>query len=406
MIATGLASALAAVGFQAPAQAETGIELPLAAFADLEQDAASGKVFVSGGATANGVAIVDPGEDEAELIGNLPGASGMAFVGSELFVALAAGDGIAVLDSSTGDELRRIATRPGTCPAHLAATEATLYFGYGCDTEWSGGIGAVALDDPAAEPVYDLQCAAVEPVEACQARFHRAPLLRAEGRRLLAGQLSLSQSTVRAYDIEPSLHERHASDMVGAHLTDLAFGQAGEFYSAAGSKEFAQAWGFEDFDRRGSYAVEGGVRALALSPNGEALALGTTGVDNDLYLYEPGGAAPLARAALQARAAAQTWTSYAPSAWRRSTCRIVAVSSSVNWMCRAPLPVRASESMVTSALSVVTSHPFTGARRSARSRRCSVGSNRRPWRSPERTRREVGQRVPMWIGKTRSASGM
>lgn len=295
MIATGLASALAAVGFQAPAQAETGIELPLAAFADLEQDAASGKVFVSGGATANGVAIVDPGEDEAELIGNLPGASGMAFVGSELFVALAAGDGIAVLDSSTGDELRRIATRPGTCPAHLAATEATLYFGYGCDTEWSGGIGAVALDDPAAEPVYDLQCAAVDPAEACQARFHRAPLLRAEGRRLLAGQLSLSQSTVRAYDIEPSLHERHASDMVGAHLTDLAFGQAGEFYSAAGSKEFAQAWGFEDFDRRGSYAVEGGVRALALSPNGEALALGTTGVDNDLYLYEPGGAAPLAR---------------------------------------------------------------------------------------------------------------
>jgi YVTN family beta-propeller protein len=265
-------------------------ELPLSGFGDIAVDDAHERVFVSGGPSSNGIVVTDFSGRVRRTIENQPGAHGLELSadGTRLYVALSAGDAISVIDTATFTETARYGTGAGTCPTHLARTGALVWFGYGCpDGNWAGKIGKL---DPAS----------VEPVTGDQqgsARFQRAPLLASSGAAdgpLVAGQLSLSLSTVRVYTVaDGALTAGASGDVVGASLTDLdVLGDT--LYSAAGGRDRVEAFATGDLARRGAYATRPRPSAVSLSPDGAHLAAGALTTDgNDVLVYEVGGSIPV-----------------------------------------------------------------------------------------------------------------
>ncbi|MEA2550854.1 MAG: hypothetical protein QOE25_623, partial [Actinomycetota bacterium] len=82
-----------------PAAATTGATLPFSTFARLAVDGAHGLEFVSGGPGTSSLAVFDTSGDPVETI-PMQGASGMALVGSTLYVAEADAPDIAIVDTS------------------------------------------------------------------------------------------------------------------------------------------------------------------------------------------------------------------------------------------------------------------------------------------------------------------
>ncbi|GAB2968394.1 YncE family protein [Saccharothrix stipae] len=291
VVGFGVAVLTAASVLSAPA-ASAAPALPLSGFGDVAVDSARQRVFVSGGASSNGIAVADFSGRVRTVIENQPGADGLELSadGTRLFVALSAGDGISVIDTSTLAETARYSTGAGSCPTHLARTGGVVWFGYGCvDGNWSGKIGK--LDPAAAEPVRGEQQGAT--------RFQRAPLLASSGAEagpLVAGQLSLSQSTVQVYTLSGgALTAGTSGDVVGAGLADLdVTGDGATLFSAAGSRDRVEAFATADLARRGAYATRPRPAAVSLSPDSAYVAAGALTNDaNDVLVYRVGGATPV-----------------------------------------------------------------------------------------------------------------
>jgi YVTN family beta-propeller protein len=270
-------------------------ELPLPGFGDVAVDDVHERVFVSGGASSNGIVVTDFSGRVRRTIANQPGADGLELSadGARLYVALSTGDGISVIDTATLTETARYSTGAGTCPTHLARTGTLIWFGYGCpDENWTGRIGK--LDPAAAEPVRRDQQGA--------ARFQRAPLLTAEGAEagpLVAGQLSLSLSRVQVYSVSAgTLTAGAAGDVVGASLTDLDV-TGDTLFSAAGGRDRVEAFATGDLARRGAYTARPRPSAVSVSPDHTHLAAGALTTDNnDVLVYEVGGVLPVNTVAL------------------------------------------------------------------------------------------------------------
>ncbi|MCW6009390.1 hypothetical protein K1W54_33330 [Micromonospora sp. CPCC 205371] len=275
----------------APAQA-TGQALPLPGFGDIAVDDARERVFVSGGPTANGVVVTDFSGRVKKTINGQFGATGLALSadGKSLYVALAAGDAISVIDTTTYAETARFPVGSQTCPTHLARTGTTVWFGYGCEADWVGKIGK--LDTAASPPTVSLD-------QQGEAIFQRAPLLTsapAETGPVVAGQLALSLSTVRVYTVaNGTLTAGATGDVVGSSLADLSVAPSGAtMFSASGSRDHAEAFAPADLSRRGAYATGFRPNAVAASPDGAYLAIGrNTSGNDDVWVYEDGGSVPV-----------------------------------------------------------------------------------------------------------------
>ncbi|MBP2337539.1 YVTN family beta-propeller protein [Saccharothrix coeruleofusca] len=296
LVCLGVAALTAMSAVSAPV-ASAATALPLSGFGDVVVDSVHQRVFVSGGASSNGVAVADFSGRVRAVIENQPGADGLELSGdgTRLFVALSAGDGISVVDTSTLAETARYPTGAGSCPTHLARTGGVVWFGYGCaDGNWSGKIGR--LDPAAAEPVQGDQQGAT--------RFQRAPLLASSGTEqgpLVAGQLSLSQSTVQVYTVSGAALTAGASgDVVGAGLADLdVTGDGATLFSAAGGRDRVEAFATADLARRGAYAARPRPAAVSLAPDSAYVAAGAlTNDSSDVLIYRVGGATPVNTVAL------------------------------------------------------------------------------------------------------------
>lgn len=89
------------------------------------------------------IRVVDTATGAISSIERQWGASGMVLSddGSELFVALASGDAVSVIDTASATETRRIETGTASCPTAVTLTPGTLWFIDSC-VDGSNGYGA------------------------------------------------------------------------------------------------------------------------------------------------------------------------------------------------------------------------------------------------------------------------
>ncbi|MDX6225743.1 MAG: hypothetical protein QOE64_2119, partial [Frankiales bacterium] len=87
-------------------------------------------VFQSFGRNESTIAVRDISDGTTTVIEGQYGASGMALSadGSQLYVALAAGDAISVIDTTSLTELRRVGTGTASCPSAVAETPGRAWF--------------------------------------------------------------------------------------------------------------------------------------------------------------------------------------------------------------------------------------------------------------------------------------
>ncbi|MDX6274421.1 MAG: hypothetical protein QOJ92_1631 [Frankiales bacterium] len=93
-------------------------------------DDAHSQLFASSGPDRTSVRVLSLNGGSTQVIDGLWGASGMALSpdGALLYVALRTGDAIAVIDTVSLSEVRRIDTGVASCPIELTATASRLWF--------------------------------------------------------------------------------------------------------------------------------------------------------------------------------------------------------------------------------------------------------------------------------------
>jgi sugar lactone lactonase YvrE len=314
--AAALLTAVALTAAGTPASAATDLGLP--DYGDLVVDAAHDQVFISGGPAANGIVVTDLRGRVEETIGNQYGATGLALSadGKKLYVAQAAGDAIAVIDTASRKQTARYPTGARTCPTHLVRTAELLWFSHGCDGTWSGGVGRVKFPPPATGPAPSASPSGSSSPTATptaspspappeitlhaqgSVRFQRAPLLAARDDAagpLVAGQPNLSLSTVYVYAIDGNgaLSTQASGSAPGSNLNDIALDRSGQtLFTAAGSRNATQAYATADLSGRGSYYTGYYPLAAAQSPDGYHIANGVRSTGDDVYVYEMGGVQP------------------------------------------------------------------------------------------------------------------
>jgi DNA-binding beta-propeller fold protein YncE len=264
-----LACAILTTMAAAPAVAAAEPDLlPLPGFGDLAVDDTKRRVFVSGGASSNTVAVVDDDGDVVRTIENQYGATGLLLSadGRTLYVALSAGDAITAISTETYTETARYPTGAQTCPTHLARTGGQIWFGYGCPDSWDGGIGKL---DPAATPPVSL-------AQHGDTLFQSAPLVAAASDTVVAAQPATSLSALQVYRAESGgLTPGAAGGVAGSNLTDVTVSPDAEtLFTAAGSRTFVQGFTTVDLSGQGSYTTGPYPNAVVTSADGVHVVTG------------------------------------------------------------------------------------------------------------------------------------
>lgn len=287
VLAVGLT--VLAIGSAATTAHATDDVLPLPGFGDLVVDDAHERVFVSGGGSSNSVVVVDEHGRVKKKIDNQFGATGLVLSedAKTLYVAQAAGDAISAIDTTTFAEKARYPTGARTCPTHLARTGAVVWFGYGCEDSWTGGVGKL---DPAATTPVSLD-------EQGDVLFQSAPLVTSAGTTVVAGQLTTSPSSVHVYQAgtDGKLTPGASGDAAGGNLTDVALSPDGtSAYTAAGSRTQVQGFATVDLSGRGSYSTGPYPNAVVAAPNGTHVATGAYTTRNKaVTVFGVGGTVPV-----------------------------------------------------------------------------------------------------------------
>ncbi|MEJ3749691.1 hypothetical protein WEI85_45835 [Actinomycetes bacterium KLBMP 9797] len=332
LVASAVVTVAVAVSASAgPASALSGLGLP--DYGDLAVDQKYGHVFISGGPSSNGVVVTDLDGDVEDTITGQYGATGLALSadGKKLYVALAAGDAISVIDTRSHEEVARYSTGARTCPTHLVRTADVLWFSHGCDGTWNGGIGRVKFPPPptatpSPNPTPTASPTPVQPEIALHTqgtvRFQRAPLLAARDHAagpLVAGQSNLSLSTVYVYTIDSAgdLSTQASSTAPGSNLNDIAVDKYGQtLFTGAGSRNATQAYATADLSGKGSYYTGYYPLAVAQSPDGFHLANGVRATGDDVYVYEMGGVVPEQRLDVSTDVVAPRGVTWSPDSER------------------------------------------------------------------------------------------
>jgi sugar lactone lactonase YvrE len=124
------------------------IRLGLPGFGAIVPDDALRSVFISAGPTGESVEEVGYDGSVEATLDHEPGANGMVLSedGRTLYVALAAADAVAAIDTATFTEKARYPMPAHTCPTNVARTGPDVWIGYGCGDARDGGVGVLATD--------------------------------------------------------------------------------------------------------------------------------------------------------------------------------------------------------------------------------------------------------------------
>jgi len=144
----GLAVALTSPATQASADSTT--PLALTHYSHIAVDTVHGHLFFSQGAGTDSILVTDLDGSNPVTITGEPGATGLALSSddSTLYVALADGDAISAINTSTLTESARYPSGTGSAPGSVAFVDSKLWYSYGP----VGDAGIGELDPAAAGP--------------------------------------------------------------------------------------------------------------------------------------------------------------------------------------------------------------------------------------------------------------
>jgi IPT/TIG domain len=291
------AGSVAAVALSAgPAAAAVGgtVALPFSTYSQMLVDPVHHHLFLTGGPAASSILVTDYSGQTVATISGEPGASGLTLSGdgSTVYAALAAGDAISAISTSTLTETARYATGTGTDPTYVAYTSGKIWFGYGAP----GSHGAIGSVDPAMSPATVTLNAVNDPATS----WYGAPELKASpAGDLVAGQPQTSPLQLASYNVSTGSavvlsSEAFLSNYAG--LTGLQITPDGNdvVVATGGGTAGAPVFAISSLALVGSYPSGAYTGAVAIAGNGTVAAGSGTGNSQQVSLFAPGGTTPLA----------------------------------------------------------------------------------------------------------------
>lgn len=289
-LATAVAAGFAAcvAGPAAGAQAATGtVPLPIAQYSHMLVDPAHHHLFISSGSGYSSILVTDFSGQTVATIPGEPGATGLALSGdgSTVYAALAGGDAVSAISTSTLTETARYATGTGTKPTYVAWSAGRIWFGYGGAAQ--GGIGSI---DPGADP-------AAVTLSAAAGFWYSAPMLTATpGGELVAGEPGQSPVQLATYDVSsgsaavlaPEEYLYDAATLGAFQITP----DGKDVILASGAPYYHQVYRISDLSADGSYPTTTYPDSVSVSADG-SVAAGTDAGSNEVFVFAPGGSTPL-----------------------------------------------------------------------------------------------------------------
>jgi len=292
--ATGVAGVAAtagiigSAGLQAtPAEAATtSVQLPISTYSHMLIDPTHHHIFFTGGSSSTSILVTDYSGNTVATIPNETGATGLALSsdGSTVYAALAGGDAISAISTSTLTETTRYAT--GTEPVYVAYTSGMIWFGYGGATQ--GGIGSV---DPSTGAV--TLNATNDPANS----WYAAPILAASpDGTLAAGEPGQSPDQLATYNVSsgtatvlaPEIFDQSASNLESMQITP----DGSDLVTASGSPYYQQVYNVSDLSSDGEYPTTAYPNSVSIAADG-TVAAGTDAGSNEVFVFAPGGSTPL-----------------------------------------------------------------------------------------------------------------
>ncbi|MGK4584843.1 hypothetical protein [Kitasatospora sp. HPMI-4] len=274
----------------APAQAASaGITVPLAHYSHMLVDAAHQHLFISSGSGYGSILVTDFSGQTVTTIANESGATGLALApdGSTVYAALADGDAVSAIDTTTLAETARYATGAGTHPESVAYTAGKIWFGYGAAGK--GGIGSI---DPGADP-------AAVTLAAAPGFWYSAPLLAANPNgELVAGLPGMSPIQLASYDVSSGSATALVapkSVMSASNLVDLQITPDGSsVVTASGYPYSQQVYKVSDLTQTGQYNSSNYPNSVSITADGTVLGgVYNPNSSSSVYVFAPGGSSPL-----------------------------------------------------------------------------------------------------------------
>jgi hypothetical protein len=267
----------AVVAAHAASAADPNVTLPMTSFSDILVDSAHGHVFLTGGGST-GLVVRDLNGGAVTVLDNQPGANGLALSadGSVLYVALNQGDAISAIDTTTLAETARYETGASICPASLAVSGTSVWFGYGC-----GSTGIGVLDLSGDTPVVTLAKAT---------DYSGAPVVVTAGTHLVAGERGSSPWTMHSYPVDgTTLGTAVTLGMTGS-LRDFAATADGAGIVVASTSPYNHPrYRVSDLSADGVYGTSNAFPNAAATTAGFVAAGIDAPYDPDIKVYTDGG---------------------------------------------------------------------------------------------------------------------
>jgi hypothetical protein len=269
--------------------ATTVVSLPIAQYSHMLVDPAHKHLFITSGSGSSTILVTDYAGQTVATIPNEPGATGLALSGdgSTVYAALASGDAVSAISTSTLAETARYATGTGTDPTYVAYTSGKIWFGYGAAAQ--GGIGSIDLSTSPATVA----------LNAAAGSWYAAPMLSATpSGELVAGEPSQSPVELASYDVSSGtaavlapqkfLTSPEADNMASLQVTP----DGKDVVIASGYPYYQQVYRVSDLSVDGTYPTTFYPNSVSISADG-SVAAGTFSGSNEIFVFGPGGSTPL-----------------------------------------------------------------------------------------------------------------
>jgi hypothetical protein len=339
---------VATLASPSPSAAAGGTTLPLNGFFDMVVDADRGHVFVSGGPGNSSIAVMNLDGSLAATIPDLPGAAGMALVGSSLYVARAGGAAIDVVDAST-------LSKTGTIDLPFATGGALAHAG---GRLWMLG-GACATWAP---------LASVDPSDGSSKTYSKTfycPIFATsptDPNVLVVGEEGLSPTTVYRYDVStdpPTLAVEKWNAAGASNLSELAVTPDGtKILLASGSPYHIPELRLSDLEATGlQYPTGPYPVAVDVTAAGSGYVAGGVYApyDDDVYVFPSGSATPVQTFERSSTGdLAESGLAFGPSAYKLFA---VTTNGSTAVFHSLPGPAALSTTLSLSASSTTVSYP-------------------------------------------------